>query len=131
VTTAHYVLLVAPQRGGGAGAGTVRPARLGLIVTRKIGVAVVRNRIKRVCRECFRLHPELLPDGVDLVVVARPGAEQLGLREVEAEWAAVGGLLRRRAQEARRDATDAANVPLAPDGTKAHVSRGPKPRARS
>jgi ribonuclease P protein component len=122
VTTPHYVLLVARQPAPEADAGGVAVrgrSRLGLIVTRKVGNAVARNRIKRVCRECFRLAPDLIPDGVDLVVVARDGAERLGLREAQAEWASVGGLLKRRALEA-----------LAQDGAKAHVSRGPKPRAR-
>ena len=103
VTTPHFVLLVAaqaPDGGGGAKEKARNPSRLGLIVTRKIGGAVVRNRVKRVCRECFRLWPGLLPDGVDLVVVARQGAEAMGLKEVRAEWGTVSGLLRRRAEEA-------------------------------
>jgi len=95
VTTRHYVLLVAagaPLRAG--------PARIGMVVTKKIGNAVARNRVKRVCRECFRLWPEWLPDGVDLVVVARLGAEALGLAEVRAEWKDVSSLVRSRAEEA-------------------------------
>jgi ribonuclease P protein component len=94
------------------------PARLGFIVTRKVGHAVARNRIKRVCRECFRSWDGLLPDGVDLVVVARQGAETLGLAETRAEWAKVSGLLRRRAEEA-----------LARGGDLPHVSGG-TPRTR-
>lgn len=66
---------------GGAGR-----ARLGIVVTKKIGSAPVRNRIKRLCRECFRLWPDFLPDGVDLVVIARNGAGELGLADVQAEW---------------------------------------------
>jgi|HubBroStandDraft_5_1064220.scaffolds.fasta_scaffold980976_1 ribonuclease P protein component len=95
VTTRHYVLLVAAREPPGAG-----PARLGLVVTKKIGNAVARNRVKRVCRECFRQWPEWLPSGVDLVVVARLGAETLGLAEVRAEWKDVSGLVRNRAEEA-------------------------------
>lgn len=47
------------------------PWRLGLAVTRKTGCAVVRNRVKRVVREFFRLHREILPGGHDLVVVPK------------------------------------------------------------
>jgi ribonuclease P protein component len=61
-------------------------ARLGIVVTKKIGSSPQRNRIKRVCRECFRTWPELVPDGIDLVVIARNGAADLGLAEVRAEW---------------------------------------------
>ena len=55
-------------------------------MTKKIGSSPERNRIKRVCRECFRTWPELVPDGVDLVVIARQGAAELGLATVRAEW---------------------------------------------
>jgi ribonuclease P protein component len=45
--------------------------RLGLSVSRKVGGAVQRNRLKRMLREAFRhLAPEL-PAGMDLVIVAR------------------------------------------------------------
>jgi ribonuclease P protein component len=73
---------------------------MGLVVARRVGGAVLRNRVKRLCRECFRGLPQLLPHGVDLVVIAREGAPALGLAAVRAEWRAVGSLLRKRAAEA-------------------------------
>lgn len=50
------------------------PARLGLIVSGKVGNSVVRNRIKRSIREVFRSNLALAPQlaGRDLVVIARP-----------------------------------------------------------
>jgi ribonuclease P protein component len=45
--------------------------RLGLAVTRKSGNAVWRNRVKRVVRECFRLHQRGITQGLDIVVVPR------------------------------------------------------------
>lgn len=48
--------------------------RLGLTVSSKVGNAVVRNRIRRCLRECFRKKHHLLPAGVDLVLIARSGA---------------------------------------------------------
>ena len=50
--------------------------RLGIIVTRRIGNAVVRNRLKRVIREHFRNNREVFPKG-DCVVI--PGAGSAGL----------------------------------------------------
>lgn len=45
--------------------------RLGLVVSRKAGNAVVRNLWKRRLREAFRLQRSRLPDGIDLVVMPR------------------------------------------------------------
>ena len=50
-------------------------ARLGLIVGRKHGGAVRRNRIKRVLREAFRLARRELPAGFDLLCSPRVGAD--------------------------------------------------------
>ncbi len=47
-------------------------SRLGLSVSRRVGTAVARNRIKRLLREAFRLSQHSLPPGIDLVVVVRP-----------------------------------------------------------
>lgn len=45
-------------------------ARLGLVVSRKVGNSVTRNRVKRRLREWFRQKRSALP-GLDLVVIAR------------------------------------------------------------
>jgi ribonuclease P protein component len=55
--------------------------RLGLSVSRKVGGAVDRNRVKRVLREAFWAEAERLPPGSDYVVVARPDARDLAERE--------------------------------------------------
>lgn len=51
----------------------------------KVGVAVRRNRIKRLVREFFRLNEQQIPKGRDYVVVAKRGlqAERLNLAHVE------------------------------------------------
>jgi ribonuclease P protein component len=55
--------------------------RLGLSVSRRVGGAVDRNRVKRVLREAFWEEAERLPSGSDYVVVARPDARDLAERE--------------------------------------------------
>ena len=55
--------------------------RLGLSVSRRVGGAVDRTRVKRVLREAFWQEAERLPDGSDYVVVARPEAKNLAERE--------------------------------------------------
>ena len=50
-------------------------SRLGLIVSRKVGNAVIRNRWKRSLREAFRLELPHLPHGLDIVILPRRAAE--------------------------------------------------------
>ena len=47
------------------------PCRLGVITSSRIGNAVVRNRARRLLRECFRLHQHSLAYPVELVLIAR------------------------------------------------------------
>jgi ribonuclease P protein component len=49
--------------------------RLGLSVSRKIGGAVQRNRLRRLYREAFRLTKHEMPAGLDLVVIPRQAEE--------------------------------------------------------
>jgi ribonuclease P protein component len=49
--------------------------RLGTAVTRKTGPAVLRNRVRRLVRECFRHAQHTLPGGCDYVVVPKRNLE--------------------------------------------------------
>jgi len=66
---AHFVCFTerAPETG----------RRLGLAVSKKVGNAVTRNRVKRHIREMYRTHRDRLPEDVSIVVIARPQAAKL------------------------------------------------------
>ncbi|MBC8132468.1 MAG: ribonuclease P protein component [Deltaproteobacteria bacterium] len=66
--------------------------RFGITVTRKIGNAVIRNRVKRLVREGCRHAAHLFPANLDLVVVARHNAAAAAASDVAAD---ILGLARR------------------------------------
>lgn len=68
----HLVVYAFPREDRPPGS----PARLGLSVSRKVGGAVARNRVKRVLRERFAEVAPTLPGGIDVVVIARPGVAE-------------------------------------------------------
>ncbi len=83
-----FLALVAPSD---APAGSV--GRVGVTVTKRIGNAVTRNRIKRLVREWLRRNG-WVPAGRDVVIVAKEAAKELrGLADVEVDLRKIRGKL--------------------------------------
>lgn len=78
------MLVVAP--------GTVAVSRVGLTVSRRVGNAVCRNRVKRWLRESVRAVGAPSGGPWDLVLIARPEAAEAGFHALRAE---VGSLFAR------------------------------------
>ena len=57
--------------------------RLGISVSKKVGNSVVRHRLTRLIRESYRLNEEKFDDGLDMIVIARPGAKERTFFEIE------------------------------------------------
>ncbi len=68
--------------------------RLGVTVTRKVGPAVKRNRIKRWVREAFRRERGALPPGFDMVWVAKRDVAGSNLPAVMHDMRTVAARLR-------------------------------------
>lgn len=70
--------------------------RVGITVSKKVGIAVKRNRIKRLVREFVRLTPDWVPANCDVVVIAKRSASELkNLSEVSSDLGRLGKRLAR------------------------------------
>ena len=63
-----------------------RDSRIGLVTSRRVGNAVVRNRVRRLLREAVRHSRPRLRAGCWLVIVARYTAARASAGELAAEW---------------------------------------------
>ena len=84
------VHLARPTAGTGPAAGTpagtpAAPARVGVVVSRACGSAVVRNRIKRRLRHRVQLRLSGLPAGAIVVVRALPAAAEASSPHLDAD----------------------------------------------
>ena len=71
------------------GAPSQSQARFAVITTRKLGNAVIRNRARRLLRECFRLHQHALRVPVEMVLIARRSLVGQSFAGVEADYLAI------------------------------------------
>lgn len=71
-------------------------SRLAAVSGKKLGNAVKRNRMRRLLRAAFRTQKDVLPAGVDVALIARPGLLEASWQEIleavrRAIWKAEGG----------------------------------------
>ena len=77
VVTKHFIIY--------ARRGRPKALKIGITVSRKVGKAHTRNRIKRLVREAFRQNRNVLPRGLSLVCVARKSDSVASLDHVRSE----------------------------------------------
>jgi len=72
--TDHFIVVLLKKEKG--------PTRLGLTVSKKVGGAVQRNRVKRLLREFFRLNYCKFDSHVDISIIAKKGANNISFDRV-------------------------------------------------
>ena len=81
-------------------------ARIGFSVSRRVGGAVVRNRVKRRLREVIRRKLARIAPGYDLVITARPGAADARMETLEQDVAVLLARARLLIADTIRDTQD-------------------------
>ena len=101
---AGHLLLPASSAGSGGDVRSGDPAKVGFIVSRAVGSAVVRNRVKRRLRELVRRRLASLPGGCLLVLRAYPAAAGARQADLAADLdLVIGRLLRRQVGALRQE----------------------------
>ncbi|HEY6065134.1 MAG TPA: ribonuclease P protein component [Thermoanaerobaculia bacterium] len=87
VSGRHLQVFLLRERAGATPPAPLPRPRLGLSVSRRVGGAVARNRVRRRLRELFRRNRDLFGDrGGDLVINARPSAARASFDELSDEY---------------------------------------------
>ncbi len=66
--------------------------RIGISVSKKVGNSVVRHRLTRQIRECFRIHDNTCKTGFNIIVVVRPAAREATYQIIERAYLHLCGL---------------------------------------
>jgi ribonuclease P protein component len=62
------------------------PPRIGIVTSKRVGGAVVRNRTRRRLREIARAHLPMIAPGLLIVIVAKSAAAEAPFADLQAEW---------------------------------------------
>jgi ribonuclease P protein component len=66
------------------------PAKAGIITSKRVGGAVVRNKVRRRLRELIRVSRPDFPAGALLVAIAKPASANASFEELRGEWLLLG-----------------------------------------
>jgi ribonuclease P protein component len=80
--TEHFSLLIHKNR--------YKSKRIAVTIRKQVGDAVLRNRMRRLVKESFRLHKDLFVEGCDNLIKVKRVPPKLNLQEIEGE---LGNLL--------------------------------------
>ena len=64
----------------------IGPTRLGIIVSRKVGRAVLRNYFKRIFRDIFRIEYDCIKSGLDIVLIVKKRATFKNYFQLKSEF---------------------------------------------
>lgn len=80
---------------------TDKEMRFGFSVSKKVGKAVRRNRLRRLLKEVCRLNPHIFLSGYDYVIIARRGSADTGFHEVNVRLNKLAQRLRKKLSTGR------------------------------
>lgn len=69
------------------------PTRLGIIVSKKVGGAVLRNYLKRVFRDIYRNEYDILCNHLDIVIILKKNAENFSFTQLKSEFVCISNRL--------------------------------------